>query len=95
MRCMKREKEERNNIETDERSYDTAPRTSGSQRPIKTASSQHTTQHFQPPPVSPFRVPPLWLSLSRYRYPPEVPDGTPSRINMLARVAASNTSSTP
>ena len=54
---------------------------------------QHTTQHFHPPPVSPLSR--LALPRSRYRYPPADPDGTPSRINMLARVAASNTSSTP
>ena len=52
---------------------------------------QHTTQHFHPPPcASSSRA-----ALSRDRYPPDVPDGAPSRINMLALVAASNTSSTP
>lgn len=65
-------------------------RNRGKKRRCDHKRHQDTTQHFHPPPVSSFRV-----LLSRYRYPPADPDGTPSRINMLARVAASNTSSTP
>jgi len=56
-------------------------------------SHQHTTQHFHPPPCpeSPCVLPLLPL-LAALRCDD---DGTPSRISMLARVAASNTSSTP